>query len=52
MSGKGDTPRPLSIPTSDYDKRWERTFRVVTPSPSPNANGDYVAVVEPTDRAA
>jgi len=26
MSGKGDTPRPKSVPPETYAERWERTF--------------------------
>lgn len=26
MSGKGSTPRPKSVPESDYAERWTRTF--------------------------
>lgn len=26
MSGKGDTPRPLSVPQKAFAERWARTF--------------------------
>lgn len=26
-NGKGDKPRPLSIPQDDFLERWERTFK-------------------------
>lgn len=26
MSGKGDTPRPKSVPESEYEDNWTRTF--------------------------
>jgi hypothetical protein len=26
MSGKGSTPRPLSIPRKQFDKNWEQIF--------------------------
>ena len=26
-AGKGDVPRPLSIPKKEYEKRWEKIFR-------------------------
>ena len=26
MSGKGDTPRPVSVPKAELDANWVRTF--------------------------
>lgn len=26
-NGKGDTPRPMSVDTATFGKRWEETFR-------------------------
>lgn len=26
QNGKGDTPRPLSVPTEVYNSNWERIF--------------------------
>lgn len=26
VSGKGDTPRPVSVPQETFAERWERTF--------------------------
>ncbi len=26
MSGKGSSPRPLSVPRAEYDRRWQETF--------------------------
>lgn len=26
MSGKGSSPRPLSIPAEEFQRRWEETF--------------------------
>lgn len=31
MSGKGDTPRPLSVDQKTYDENWRRTFEQPTP---------------------
>ena len=25
-AGKGDTPRPLSIPKKEFDKKWDKIF--------------------------
>jgi len=25
-SGKGDEPRPLSIPKKEFDKKWDKIF--------------------------
>lgn len=25
-AGKGDIPRPLSIPKSEFDKKWDKIF--------------------------
>lgn len=25
-AGKGDTPRPLSIPKKEFDKKWNKIF--------------------------
>lgn len=27
MNGKGDTPRPLSVSSTEYEKNWERIFK-------------------------
>ena len=27
MNGKGDTPRPLSVSSEEYEKNWERIFK-------------------------
>lgn len=27
MSGKGDTPRPLSISQEEWEERWKRIFQ-------------------------
>ena len=26
MSGKGDKPRPLSVPRDEFDRAWDRVF--------------------------
>lgn len=26
MNGKGDTPRPVSVPRDEYERRWAATF--------------------------
>lgn len=30
VNGKGDAPRPLSIGSEEYGKRWAETFRACT----------------------
>lgn len=32
-NGKGDAPRPKSVPEAEYADRWERTFRRPPPPP-------------------
>lgn len=34
MSGKGDTPRPLSIPKEEFDKKFESIFERKEDKPS------------------
>jgi hypothetical protein len=29
MAGKGDTPRPLSVSSDEFARRWERAFGYV-----------------------
>ena len=26
MAGKGDKPRPLSVPADEFERRWKETF--------------------------
>jgi hypothetical protein len=33
--GKGDTPRPLSIPMDEFDKKWDDIFKKKTDKDQP-----------------
>ena len=30
MSGKGDSPRPLSVPKEVFDENWKQTFEKIS----------------------
>lgn len=40
MSGKGSTPRPLSVPRAEYDRRWQDTFAPEARDTSTDIAGD------------
>lgn len=33
-AGKGDTPRPKSVPADEYARRWDRVFRDIVRKPA------------------
>ena len=39
--GKGDKPRPLSVPKSEYDAAWDRIFK--------EKDGSYTINVNPEE---
>lgn len=45
MTGKGDTPRPLSVPPETFSHNWDQTFAVTEPVTEP-ASDEAITFVD------
>lgn len=43
MSGKGSAPRPLSVPTAEFDNNWDRIFKKPDPKKIQDAENENEA---------
>lgn len=43
MSGKGSAPRPLSVPTQEFDNNWDRIFKKPNPKETQDAENETEA---------
>ena len=45
-AGKGDTPRPLSIPKKEYDKKWDKIFKKKKQDPVEELDWDKITTLD------